>query len=67
MSRLAAARVQAASIPDRAVRLIISFPPGGCIDTLGRILMQKLGAAGTNRRWRKIVRARAAISARAEN
>jgi tripartite-type tricarboxylate transporter receptor subunit TctC len=31
------------SYPDRAVRLIIPFPPGGSIDTLGRILTQKLG------------------------
>lgn len=35
---------RAESYPDRAVRLIIPFPPGGSIDTLGRILMQKLGA-----------------------
>jgi tripartite-type tricarboxylate transporter receptor subunit TctC len=31
------------SYPDRSVRLIIPFPPGGSIDTLGRILTQKLG------------------------
>lgn len=36
---------RAESYPDRAVRLIIPFPPGGSIDTLGRILMQKLSAA----------------------
>src|SRR3984893_2504482 len=28
--------------PDHAVRLIIPFPPGGSIDTLGRILTDKL-------------------------
>jgi tripartite-type tricarboxylate transporter receptor subunit TctC len=33
----------AQTYPDRAVRLIIPFPPGGSIDTLGRILTQKLG------------------------
>jgi len=33
----------AQTFPDRAVRLIIPFPPGGSIDTLGRILTQKLG------------------------
>src|ERR1700683_3145561 len=33
----------AQTYPDHAVRLIIPFPPGGSIDTLGRILTQKLG------------------------
>src|SRR5262249_57948241 len=28
--------------PDRPVRLLIAFPAGGTIDTLGRILAQKL-------------------------
>ncbi len=32
----------AQSYPDRAVRLLIAFPAGGTIDTLGRILAQKL-------------------------
>jgi tripartite-type tricarboxylate transporter receptor subunit TctC len=35
----------AQSYPDRSVRLIIPFPPGGSIDTLGRILTQKLSDA----------------------
>ena len=35
--------VVAQTYPDRSVRLIIPFPPGGSIDTLGRILTQKLG------------------------
>ena len=43
-SLIAAMSAKAESYPDRAVRLIIPFPPGGSIDTLGRILMQKLGA-----------------------
>jgi tripartite-type tricarboxylate transporter receptor subunit TctC len=34
----------AETYPDHAVRLIIPFPPGGSIDTLGRILTDKLGA-----------------------
>ena len=34
---------RAQNYPDRAVRLIIPFPPGGSIDTLGRLLTQKLG------------------------
>jgi tripartite-type tricarboxylate transporter receptor subunit TctC len=33
----------AETYPERAVRLIISFAPGGSIDTLGRIVAQKLG------------------------
>jgi tripartite-type tricarboxylate transporter receptor subunit TctC len=32
----------AQSYPDRAVRMLIAFPAGGTIDTLGRILAQKL-------------------------
>ncbi len=32
----------AQSYPDHAVRLLIAFPAGGTIDTLGRILSQKL-------------------------
>src|ERR1700675_1896039 len=28
--------------PDRPVRIVIAFPAGGTIDTLGRILAQKL-------------------------
>jgi tripartite-type tricarboxylate transporter receptor subunit TctC len=34
---------RAQTYPDHAVRLIIPFAPGGSIDTLGRILTQKLG------------------------
>jgi tripartite-type tricarboxylate transporter receptor subunit TctC len=34
----------AETYPDHAVRLIIPFAPGGSIDTLGRILTEKLGA-----------------------
>jgi tripartite-type tricarboxylate transporter receptor subunit TctC len=33
---------RAQTYPDHAVRLIIPFPPGGSIDTLGRILTEKL-------------------------
>jgi tripartite-type tricarboxylate transporter receptor subunit TctC len=35
---------RADTYPDHAVRLIIPFAPGGSIDTLGRILSDKLGA-----------------------
>jgi tripartite-type tricarboxylate transporter receptor subunit TctC len=37
--------VWAQTFPERPVRLIIPFPPGGSIDTIGRILTQKLGEA----------------------
>src|SRR6266498_5916216 len=37
--------VAAQSYPDRPVRLLIAFPAGGTIDTLGRILAQKLTEA----------------------
>ena len=37
-----AAPARAQTYPDHAVRLIIPFAPGGSIDTLGRILTQKL-------------------------
>ena len=35
----------AQSYPDRSVRIIIAFAAGGTIDTLGRILVQKLTEA----------------------
>jgi tripartite-type tricarboxylate transporter receptor subunit TctC len=38
-----AAPALADTYPDHAVRMIIPFPPGGSIDTLGRILTDKLG------------------------
>jgi tripartite-type tricarboxylate transporter receptor subunit TctC len=39
------APASAQAYPDRAVRMIIAFPAGGTIDTLGRILAQKLTEA----------------------
>src|SRR5215472_7182827 len=39
------ARALAQGYPDRPVRLVIAFPAGGTIDTLGRILAQKLTEA----------------------
>src|SRR5262245_43913307 len=37
--------VYAQGYPDRPVRMLIAFPAGGSIDTLGRILAQKLSEA----------------------
>src|SRR5262245_46048488 len=47
IAMLAAARgdLAAQSYPERPVRMIIAFPAGGTIDTLGRILAQKLNEA----------------------
>ncbi len=39
----AAAPVMAQGWPNRVVRVIIPFPPGGTLDTVGRMLAQKLG------------------------
>src|SRR5690349_19387334 len=39
---LAAAGAAAQAYPARPVRVIIPFPPGGTLDTLGRALAQKL-------------------------
>jgi tripartite-type tricarboxylate transporter receptor subunit TctC len=37
--------VQAQDVfPSRAVRIVVPFPPGGGVDTLGRVVGQKLGA-----------------------
>ncbi len=40
---LMAAPVAAQTWPARPVRMIIPFPPGGTLDTVGRLLAQKLG------------------------
>jgi tripartite-type tricarboxylate transporter receptor subunit TctC len=47
LATLLAGRTEASaqSYPDRPVRLLIAFPAGGTIDTLGRILAQKLTEA----------------------
>lgn len=34
----------AADFPDRPIRLIVGFPPGGAADILGRIAAQRLTA-----------------------
>src|SRR5918993_5674597 len=41
---LVAAVVHAQSYPDRPVRLIVAFPPGGAADILGRIAAQQLSS-----------------------
>ena len=37
------APVSSAQFPDKAIRLIVPFPPGGSNDVLGRYIGQKLG------------------------
>jgi len=39
---VAAAPTLAATYPDRPIRMIIPFPPGGTLDVVGRMLAQKL-------------------------
>lgn len=39
---MAAAPTLAASYPERSIRMIIPFPPGGTLDVVGRLLAQKL-------------------------
>jgi len=40
---LTAAAAHAQGYPNKQVRVIIPFPPGGTLDTVGRLLAQKLG------------------------
>jgi tripartite-type tricarboxylate transporter receptor subunit TctC len=40
-----ASPIHAQSYPDRSVKILIAFPAGGTIDTLGRILAQKMSEA----------------------
>ena len=43
MGALPPSTAQAQSYPSKPVRVIIPFPPGGTLDTVGRMLAQKLG------------------------
>ena len=43
---MAATAQTAASFPDKPVKFIIPFPPGGTLDKIGRLLALKLGEQG---------------------
>lgn len=41
-----AAQAQAGAWPTKPIRIVVTFPPGGAPDTLGRVLAEKWGALG---------------------
>lgn len=50
LSLLSASAVLAADFPERTVRLIVPFPPGGATDALARLMAEKLSL-----RWKQTV------------
>lgn len=42
---IAAASFASAEYPDKPIRLVVPYPPGGATDVIGRVMAQKLGAA----------------------
>ena len=38
----ASARAQGGPFPDRPIRVVIGYPPGGGVDTVGRPILQRL-------------------------
>jgi tripartite-type tricarboxylate transporter receptor subunit TctC len=48
---LSIAVAQAQTYPDRPIRLVVSYPPGGATDIIGRLVAEVLG----NRLRRRII------------
>lgn len=49
----------AQNYPDKSVRVVVPFPPGGAADVVGRAITQKLTEVMSSRSWWTTVRARA--------
>jgi hypothetical protein len=50
VGRLAPSEIAAQAYPDRSVRLVVAFSAGGTLDTLARIIAEKLGEVRQSRK-----------------
>ena len=60
----ATAQAQSADYPNKPIRMVVTFPPGGSTDAVIRLIAPRLGEqASASRSWSTTSRARAATSA----